>query len=305
MDNARTSGGSWGAYADLVLAHSPVQVAALRSSRTRLRVLAYHGVHDGRSFAAQMDWLRDHATFVSLEQVRAAVVEGQGLPEHPVLVTFDDGDRSVLDTATPILRDREIPCVAFVIAGLIDTDLPCWWVEAERLHRLQRLSDSDVPMLVRDLKRVPDAERQRALQQVRDLHPPVRTPQLKSEELRRLERAGMAIGNHTLTHPCLDMCEDEVLRAEIRRAHEKLSEVLGHEPMAFAYPNGNWDARVRDVVREAGYPMAFVFDHRLVSRRADPLLISRLRVDAGTSLDRFRIIVSGLHPYLHMLRGRS
>jgi peptidoglycan/xylan/chitin deacetylase (PgdA/CDA1 family) len=134
--------------------------------------------------------------------------------------------------------------------------------------------------------------------------PPSRIPQLRSEDVRDLESAGVAIGNHTLTHPCLPRCTDDVLRQEIVQAHEKLTALLTTAPEAFAYPNGDWDPRAEACLAGLGYRSGFVFDHR-ISRLPlrNPLRVSRVRVNSSTSLDRFELILSGLHPVLHRLRG--
>jgi peptidoglycan/xylan/chitin deacetylase (PgdA/CDA1 family) len=133
----------------------------------------------------------------------------------------------------------------------------------------------------------------------------VRQRQLEKDELGLLQDAGVEIGNHTWTHPCLDRCSDDVLRAEIRKAHLALTDVLGRPPRAFAYPNGNWDLRAERELERLGYGAAFLFDHRLARLPADPLRLSRLRVSSDTSLDRLATIISGLHPALHRARGRS
>ena len=89
-------------------------------------------------------------------------------------------------------------------------------------------------------------------------------------------------------------------------AHAALVDALGHAPTAFAYPNGDCDARTREAVDACGYEIAFLFDHRLSPAvPTDRLRVSRLRVDSTTSLDRLSTIVSGLHPAMHRLRGGS
>ena len=288
------------------LSRSPLQTFALQSSRDHLCVLAYHGVSDGGRFAAQLDWLVDHNTPVSLDDVSGAVLEGRQLPDRPVLLTFDDGERSLLEVGAPLLRERGLPAVAFVVAGLIDTDHPFWWVEADELARAGGTAENP-GQLVRRLKRLQDVERRHTLERMRArADRVVRTPQLTAEDLRKLELDGIAVANHSLTHPCLDRCDDDVLLAEVGQAHSLLTDMLGHQPEAFAYPNGNWDARVRSEVAAAGYRVAFAFDHRLAMLPVqDRLTVSRVRVDAAADLDRFRILVSGLHSRIHHARGLS
>jgi peptidoglycan/xylan/chitin deacetylase (PgdA/CDA1 family) len=303
--NARTE-----VWLDAALSWSPVQpIFNWRASR-RLAVLAYHGVDDGERFASHLEHIKRVASPVSLEQVLASFEGGAPLPRRAVLVTFDDGHRSVLETAVPLLEARGMPAVAFVVAGLLDSERPFWWSEVIDLARaggvatgLTGLRPEDV---VRALKRVPDARRRAAIEELRASSSSAAVPvrQLTSSDLRTLEDAGVAVGNHTWSHPCLSLCDDDVRRDEIERAHSVLAAALGHAPAAFAYPDGDRDPRAAPVLRELGYRAAFLFDHRLSPLRpSDPLAISRLRVNSSTTLDRFRTIGSGLHPTVHRVRG--
>jgi peptidoglycan/xylan/chitin deacetylase (PgdA/CDA1 family) len=285
---------------DRLLARSPAQWAFHRRAGARLVVLAYHAVDDPSRFAAQLDHLVGAAAPLPLDAVVDAVCGRRALPERAVLITFDDGARSVHDEALPLLRERGLPAAAFVVTGLLDTDEPYWWTEVEAL------AASEGPALVRRLKQVPDDERLATIADLRRvaLSPAPRVANLRRPELRALESAGVAIGNHSHTHPCLPRCSDDKIRAEVVDAHAVLTDALGHAPTAFAYPNGDCDARTRQAVEDCGYEVAFLFDHRLSPAiPADRLRVSRLRVDSTTTLDRLTTIVSGLHPAMHRLRG--
>lgn len=293
---------------DAALARSPLQPLFRRRADRRLRVLAYHGIADPDRFAAQLDFLAAELAPVSLERLIAALDGGEPLPPRAVLVTFDDGERSLLEAGLPLLAERAVPAAAFVVAGLIGTSTPPWWVEAEALgaRRPPRL-DGSGPDLVRALKRLPDEERRRTLDELRKSvgTPPPAVPQLTAAELRRLEAGGVAVGSHTWSHPILPRCGDAAVSEEIRRAHEALTAVLGRPPLAFAYPNGDADPRAERELAALGYRAAFLFDHRLSpAPPPERFRISRLRVSSDTSIDRFRIVLSGLHPALHRLRGR-
>jgi len=76
--------------------------------------------------------------------------------------------------------------------------------------------------------------------------------------------------------------------------------------LAFAYPNGLVDPRSRRAVANAGYALAFAFDHRPSTvPPADPYAISRLRIDSLASDNRVRTVASGLHPAIHHRLGRT
>ncbi|MFD9123946.1 polysaccharide deacetylase family protein [Kitasatospora sp. NPDC059571] len=296
---------------DAALRHSPLQPAFRAVAAARLAVLAYHGIDDPPTFAAQMARLARTARPVSLAAVEQAVRDRRPLPPRSVLVTFDDGDPSVLTHGLPVLRRHRIPAVAYVIAGLVGSDRPYWWSEAAFLARHGGSADGLPPGtapdgVVRRLKQVPDTVRRRALQHLRDTarRQAPRTPQLTAAGLAELRTGGVAIGNHTVEHPCLDRCTPARARAEVEQAHHLLAGLLGEAPTSFAYPNGNLDPHAERALTDLGYRTAFLFDHRHDRRLPrNPLRISRLRVNADTGPHRFDTILSGLHPAVHRLRG--
>ena len=118
---------------ELFLRWSPVQVAFMLQAVRRLTVLAYHGIDDPASFRRQLGYLARTMRPVSMDDVLKAMYGGRSLPARAVLLTFDDGHRSLLEAGLPLLRERGFPATAFVIAGVLDTDQPFWWTETEQL----------------------------------------------------------------------------------------------------------------------------------------------------------------------------
>jgi peptidoglycan/xylan/chitin deacetylase (PgdA/CDA1 family) len=274
-------------------------------------VLAYHGISNQQMFVKQIEFLAATMRPLALEDAMRAMCEGTRLPSGSVLVTFDDGDPSVYDAGLPVLQRFRIPAAIFVVAGLIGTSRPFWWDEVAALvkrgGRTAAVACHDPEDCVRRLKTCSDETRLAAIDQLRQSAggQPVEARQLTARELRTLVESGVAVGNHTLTHPCLDRCSDRRLRAEVADAHALLSDVLGWAPRVFAYPNGNADPRIPPILRSLGYEAAVVFDHRIGRLPpADRFRISRVRVNSSDSLERFRLIVSGLHPRVHAAMGR-
>jgi peptidoglycan/xylan/chitin deacetylase (PgdA/CDA1 family) len=300
------------AVLDATLRRSPLHTYFRRRSARSLVVLAYHGVDDPDQLDRHLQRLSRSADPVSLTDVLAAMDGGPALPDRSVLVTFDDGAPSVLEHGAPLLRRHAVPAVAFVVPGVIDSTRAHWWVEAGELCRAGARVDgqpgSTPDAVVRWMKTIPDHWRVAVLDELRSTagRPAEPAMQLTSDQLTELEAAGIAVENHTWSHPLLDQCSEETIEAEVTRAHRWLEEKLGRPPRAFAYPNGNWDRRAEEVLVALGYQAAFLFDHKLSDRvPAHPRRVSRVRVDSTTSSARFDLIVSGLHPALHHLRGRS
>ncbi len=295
--------------ADATLRRSPLQPFFRRRAGRDLAVVAYHGIDDAAQFEAHLDLYRSAYHPISLADAIDATAGRISLPPNALLITFDDGIRSVRDTALPMMKARGVPGVAFVVPGVIGTSRPLWWVEVEAL--LARGAVDPLPgpgTLVQRLKVVPDSQRLEAIEWLRASvdGEPVQSPQLSVDDLAALERGGVVIENHTMSHPCLDRCPTDKIRHEIEAAHRQLAAWMGRSPRAFAYPNGNWDGRAESVLDELGYVLGFLFDHHLQPMPPGARLrISRLRVNSTTSLDRLAIILSGLHPAIHHARGRS
>lgn len=294
--------------AEKLLSNTQVDRLSRHLSRNHLLVLAYHGVEDAGTFREQIRWLLKIRTPVSLEMFHDHVVDGQPLPESPFLITFDDGRRSVLSCGLPVLQELDVPAALFVIAGLIGTRDPYWWDEVSELSSSGGRSDvSDLAGmdLVRFLKTVPNDLRLKALNDLRSTapHEASEYPHLTVDELRFLDQSQVTIGSHSLTHPLMDQCSQDVIDSELTRSKSLLEDWLDRPVTALAYPNGNISDAVVTAARGSGHELGFLFDHRMESRvSVDPLRISRLRVNATTSIDHFKAIVSGVLPLIHRVR---
>ena len=264
-------------------------IRAMRSTtRRHLRILAYHAAPNPEKLSHQLDHIAADYTVVDLEDV-VAWYSGQALPPNPVWITFDDGDRSVVDVASPLLRARGMTATVFVCPGVLDTQDPFWWQNIP-------------PVEVAQLKRVPDVKRRSVLA---GRNKGV-APQLTAADLRDWIRTGNSVGNHTWDHPLLTRCALDEQLAQIRQAHEWLVDVLGpSSARCFAYPNGDWTAESENELRRLGYDVALLFDHRLARRDQNPLRLSRLRIDADAPASRARSILSGGHSAAFHLSRRS
>jgi peptidoglycan/xylan/chitin deacetylase (PgdA/CDA1 family) len=283
---------------------------SLRTDRRSLTVLAYHDVVDVETFTRQIEFLCAAMVPISADQFVRALNRDEELPDRAVLVTFDDGSRTVLERALPVLRTNGVPAVAFVTAGLLDTDTPFWWKEVEDLvtrgATIPELPSGSPTACVAALKAAPDERRLALIEKLRGVAPHARLTgtHLRRADLVALQSAGVEIGNHTQTHPCLNRCDTSKIEAEIAMAHENIADALGGPPRLFAYPNGDHVDHAERVLSNLGYQAAFLFDHRKCRRPFQRYRVSRLRVNSTNSMHRFRSIVSGVHPFLHGLIGR-
>ena len=103
--------------------------------------------------------------------------------------------------------------------------------------------------------------------------------------VRALERAGMEIGSHTVTHARLADLPDEKVRDELVESKRALEKQLGHPVDLLAYPYNSVRARVRDAARDAGYRIAV---SGVAHGGSDPLDLLRTTVTRDTTMEQFR-----------------
>lgn len=115
------------------------------------------------------------------------------------------------------------------------------------------------------------------------------------DELRELAQAGATIANHGASHRPLWRLSPEDARADIAKGAERLGTELGIAPTLFAYPYGEFDRAVEDIVRTMGYEAAFGQQSGLIYPGADFFALSRFALDeAYGAPDRFALIVDTL-----------
>ena len=233
-----------------------------------LRVLMYHKVNDLPAnpltmpvslFDEQMDQLRVLGyTVVGLEAVLDHYVNGKPLPAQAVLITFDDGYHDNLGNASRVLRKYGYPAVLFVPIGYLDDRRPLPHEEHLAAHGILN-------------------------------------PTVDWDQLAELEREGVRIESHGISHrPLADLEVDEAAR-EIALSKLRLEARLGRPVRAFSYVKGS-EAHYKQVhlslVRQAGYDVAFTAVSGANSQQTDPLQLRRYNIEPYSSRT-FELVLAG------------
>ena len=266
--------------------------------RGNLRVLAYHTVVDQDLFEQQLKFLRRTFSIIDIQELHDFLFHNKELPKKPLLITFDDGDVSVLEKGLPLLKKYKLPSILFVITGLIDTSNSFWWRRVENSFEKEGKSYSKARAKVKYLKGISNEQRENYLKSLKEFE----AKQLSIEQLRSLEKERIYIGNHSNSHPMLNKCTDSEIAKEFQASKDKFSEWGLPGYSIFAYPNGNWDNRTEELLKKYEVKVAFLFDHRVNKQEIHPLRISRIAVDSDLELAEFKAKVSGLHPFLLNLK---
>lgn len=109
--------------------------------------------------------------------------------------------------------------------------------------------------------------------------------------IRRLERRGVEIGSHSVSHRDLTQLSDRELLHELRGSRRALERGLRHPVQWLAYPFGSYDSRVERVARRAGYVLAVTTEAGSVQSARRPLALRRLRVLDSTGVGGLRAML--------------
>jgi len=110
---------------------------------------------------------------------------------------------------------------------------------------------------------------------------------LSWDEVRELDRAGIELGAHTVSHEILARLEPVAAAREIRDSKASLERGLGHPVRSFAYPFGRrWDysPAAKEAVRASGLASATCTHAGTNGAAADRFELKRVMIDEETRL---------------------
>ena len=119
----------------------------------------------------------------------------------------------------------------------------------------------------------------------------VNKPLMNAEQMKAWQVAGMEVGAHTQTHPRLKLCSDDELKKELEGCKADLEALAGSPVTQFCYPYGDFDARVVEAARKAGYEAATVVNRGRARPGDDPMLLKRILVSGSNMLHLFLLKV--------------
>jgi peptidoglycan/xylan/chitin deacetylase (PgdA/CDA1 family) len=99
-----------------------------------------------------------------------------------------------------------------------------------------------------------------------------------------LDRHGMDIEAHTMTHPDLTIVPRAQVWGEVDRSRMVLQSRLHHSVVLFAYPYGSYNALVLQDVQKAGYWAAFTTHQGWWQQASRLLTLPRVYVDRDDSI---------------------
>jgi len=221
-------------------------------------VKGLYSYRNQRQFLEDVEYLLRHYRPVSLGDVLRHL-DGQGrLPEQCVLFTFDDGFREVYEIIAPVLSQKGIPGVFFLITAAIDNHELCYPQKKSLVIRaLQRTTDSlvrqecsqrlaeaglGVPDLIKGVWGIYYRQRHVLDSLGSVLHCDFSSyvasirPYLTSNQIRRLMKDGFAFGAHSVDHPRYTELSLEEQLAQTSESLNFISARFNYDCNTFAFP---------------------------------------------------------------------
>ncbi|MFN0178287.1 MAG: glycosyltransferase [Gemmatimonadales bacterium] len=110
---------------------------------------------------------------------------------------------------------------------------------------------------------------------------------LGTDSLRTIAKRGIEVGGHSRTHRPLSRLPEDVIHEEIAGSLDDLVAAIGARPSLFAYPEGDFDGRVKEQAGKAGLEAAFAISPGLVRSGDDPYAVPRIEILAADTGWRF------------------
>lgn len=259
-----------------------------------LRVILYHHLADHSTELEKMlDVVTPPALFEAhvtrllrdYEVVDLDCVLSGRLPRRALLITFDDGYRSILDIALPVLLRLGVPSVFFVSSAFLDPDalpldnLLCWLEPRVGLDQLERAISGQAPRcrtigeLIDSVASVPVTRRAHLSNELAGRYSAdqgrIRADSrlfLDPDDLSRCASFGCEVANHTKSHVfCRSIATEAEGADEIVEHRAELEKLTGRPVRAFSYPYGNrQDATplVERMLADSGHQASFLVESR-------------------------------------------
>lgn len=231
-------------------------------------------------FDQLLGFFGDHYAVVDVQRVIDAIEGNRPLPDHALLITFDDGWADNFRYAAPLLHARAMPAVIFVAAQAVQAIGKAWWQEEvfalDRAGGLrawlacdgnqQRITGAtsaaatvDPVDIVTRLALMDEGQRTGILATL------PRTPvharmMMEADEVRSLAGLGVAVGLHGDRHVPLSSLADPA--TELANAREAVARLSGGTAVTtvLGCPHGLYDDKAIAAAREVGITAVFTSD---------------------------------------------
>lgn len=274
-----------------------------------------------KNFENQIKWLLQIGKIVSLDSL---LKNAHIVPKRwEFSLTFDDGNKDVIEFGLEILRKYNAPATMFINSYYVDNSQDTPWqdiiqyilgnlnheVEIKIGTKVLKYSLSYKKEQIRFatdiyhyLTHLPYDNFHHLRRQLYDLTEG-RAPNtiVGSEDIRLASETGLfTFGGHSSTHPNLALCSEENLDFEIVEDKKRLEHITRNHVSWFAYPYGKRKyitERVVQYVKKANYSAAFTIHNGYLMKNKNPFFLDRIPINGNWNMYQFKGRISGADIY--------
>ena len=214
-----------------------------------------YAIKNEQDFIADLDYLCQHFTPVTLTQVVKYIYQGQTLPQNAFLLTFDDGLSECYHVIAPILKRKGIPATFFLNSDFVDNRALMFRYKASFLleHCLQHNIPAQVlkPHFkayhlicqdIKDLLSVRWPERNLFDRVAADLGIDFEQflkevqPYLTLNQIQSMQEDGFYFGSHSINHPTYNILSLDDQIAQTQECQNWLDQHIRPKHRVFAFP---------------------------------------------------------------------
>lgn len=238
------------------------------------RILLYHSVgeRDCRNdkmglsvpediFYMQMKYLNDNGFVpVSLRELVDKIKNNATFLDKSIVITFDDGYRSALTKALPILRNFGFAATVFINVYFVEKKMrdDFYWQNWETLSW---------------------------------------------DDVTQLQKTGLLIGSHALSHRRLGELNVKELEYEISTSKDIIEGQIKERVDAFSYPHGSFNKAVKEVLRKNNFTSSCASIEGCVGLRPDILALRRTEITLfDDTCSKFEKKLLGCYDWLRYIR---
>lgn len=249
-----------------------------------IKIINFHELHDSIWFDSVVSLLKSKYTMISAQDMYDFFYKGKRL-KNACLLTVDDGHETSYSVIYPILKKYKVPAIFFVSPyAAVNSDNYMFWFQSARqlknkdsifstIHNSNICID-DACNLIDNIVKTDNVILKY-------------NQNMTVDQIKQIDSEGLVtIGAHTLTHPFLGRESDERSFQEITESVIQLENLLGHEVLYFAYPNGkpnvDWGSREVKTLMSTSIKLSFSTLPRNVRRKDRPYEIPRYGLSRGS-----------------------
>lgn len=254
---------------------------------------------DSRRFTAIVKMLSERFRILSLSEACQLLFSGK-LPPRSVCITFDDGYANNLEVALPILKSFKAPATVFVAPGFLNGGIMFNDIVIETIRRSESLLDlshldlgrfkiidtksklNAIESIISRIKHFPPEKRELTIAEItKEASTNLPTNLMLSDpQVQQLNRNGIEIGAHTMTHPILASIDQSTAMHEVMDSKLYLESLLNTKITAFAYPNGKPHRDYSDthvqIAKSCGFEIALTTSWGTATMSSDHMQIPRI-----------------------------